>query len=198
MSRNDRRMPIWRVAVPIIAAALLVGFSTGAPLAQQPAVGFGGSAHAAEPREGKRGNETNIPIGLPSRRPTKQDTNIQAPHFLQMVPTKDRPVLPPGSNIDRNAIGIPVPHPYVAPAAPLVSGHVAVRPLASPSAAAGLPVRTGDMAPVHVTGPPPLASSRGTIGGASFARSGAALVPLGGPAKPAATGINGTNIRPKH
>jgi len=198
MSRNNPATPIWRVAVRVIAAALLVGFSPRTPVAQQPAAGGGGPAHAAAPHEGRRGNEADIQIGLSSRRPTKQDTNIAAPHFVQMAPAKDRPVLPPGSNIiDRNAIGIPVLRRDLAPAAPLV-GHVAVHPLAPQSAGVGLPVGSVEISPLRMTGAPPLASSRGAITGASFTRPGTALVPLGGPAKQAATGINGTNIKPKH
>lgn len=182
MSRNDPAASSWGIAVRVIAAALLVGFATRTPLAQQPAAG--GSVHAAAPREARRGNEADIQIRLLSHRP--------------MAPAKDRPVLPPGSNIvDRNAIGLPVLRHDPVPPAPLV-GHVAVRPLAPQSAGGGLPVRSGEIAPVRVTGAPPLVSSRGTISGVSFTRPGAALVPLGGPAKPAATGINGTNVRPKH
>jgi hypothetical protein len=182
MSRNNPAASSWGIAVRVITAALLVGIATRAPLARQPAAS--GSVHAVAPREGRRSNQADIQIRLLSHRP--------------MAPAKDRTVLLPGSNIvDRNAIGIPVPRHELAPAAPLVD-HVAVRPLAPQSAGGGLPVRSGEIAPVRVTGAPPLVASRGTISGVSFMRPGAALVPLGGPAKPAATGINGTNVRPKH
>jgi hypothetical protein len=185
MSRNNPAAPTWRVATRVIAAALLAGVSTRTPLAQQPAAGAGGPVHAAATREGRRGSEADIQVRLLSRRP-------------QMAPAKDRPVLAPGANIvDRNAIGVPVLRHDQAPTASLVR-HVAVRPLSAQSAGGGLPVRSGDLAPLHGMAAPSSVSSRNTISGASFARSGAALVPLGGPAKPAATGINGTNIRPKH
>jgi hypothetical protein len=64
--------------------------------------------------------------------------------------------------------------------------------------AAGLGSRGLQSARMPVPVPRPLIVSRGTINGAAFTRPGTALAPLGGPAKPAATGINGTSIRPKH
>lgn len=95
----------------------------------------------------------------------------------------------------RNVIG--VPHTVV-PAAPFI-GHVAVRPPASQSGGgSSMGMRGAVMVPVHVPAAQPLVSSRTTIGGASFRPAGAALLPLGGPAKPGATSINGTSIRPKH
>ena len=74
--------------------------------------------------------------------------------------------------------------------------HAAAR--SGAKAGGGLVIKGVESAPVRVAPAPPPVSSPGTIGGASFTRSGAALLPLGGPAKPAATGINGTSIRPKH
>lgn len=94
----------------------------------------------------------------------------------------------------RNRIG--VPHTVV-PAAPFV-GRVAVRAPAVQSGGGSMGLRGAVMAPVHVPAAQPVVSSRNTIGGASFRPAGAALLPLGGPAKPGATGINGTTIRPKH
>lgn len=95
----------------------------------------------------------------------------------------------------RNVIGMP--H-TVLPAAPFV-GHLAVRAPASQSGGgSSMGMRGAVMVPVRVPGAQPLVSSRNTIGGASFRPAGAALLPLGGPAKPGATGINGTSIRPKH
>ena len=199
MSGNNLAAPIWRIASRVAAAVVLVGLTLRAPLAQQPAAGASGPSHAAPPSEGKVGGGDDIPIGLPSRRPGKQATNIQAPHFLRMVPAKDRSLVPGGPNaVDRNAIGVAVVRHDAAPAVPLV-GHVAVRmPGPQPIGASGSAVRGGETAPVRVPGAQPLVLSRSTIGSASFTRSGAALLPLGGPAKPGATGINGTSIRPKH
>ena len=199
MSRKNPTRPIRRIACRIAAVVLLAGLPISAPLAQQPAAGAGGSAHAARPSEGKVSGGDDIPISLPTRRLHKQDTNIQAPHSLKAMPTKSRPILPAApSVVDRNAIGVPVVRHDAVPAAPLV-GHVAVRaPAPQLGGGSSLGIRSGQIAPVRVLGAQPLVSNSGALGGASFTRPGVALLPLGGPAKPGATGINGTNIRPKH
>jgi hypothetical protein len=64
--------------------------------------------------------------------------------------------------------------------------------------AAGLGGRGLQPLRMPVPVPRPLVLSRGTINGAAFTRPGTALAPLGGPAKPGATSINGTSIRPRH
>lgn len=154
----------WNAAFAIAAAAAAVGFSMRIALAQQPAAGAGGPTHVA---------------------PIRQNTTIQAPHFLKSTPAKERPISLAGPNaMDRNAVAVPALRHDAAPAAPLagrVAGHVAVRSI--------VPVRWPAQPPV---------SSRNAIGGASFTRPVTALVPLGGPAKFGAANINGTSIRPKH
>jgi hypothetical protein len=85
-----------------------------------------------------------------------------------------------------------------APAVPIV-GHVAAHaPAPQPVGGSGLAFRGAQTAPLRLPGAQPLVLNRSTIGGASFTRPGPALLPLGGPAKPGATSINGTSIRPKH
>lgn len=199
MSRKNPTGPIRRIACRIAAVVVLAGLPISAPRAQQPAAGAGGSAHAARPSEGKVSGDDDIPISLPTHRLRKQDSNIQASHFLKAMPTKSRPILSAAPSVgDRNAIGVPVLRHDAVPAAPLV-GHVAVRaPAPQSGGGSSLGLRSGGIAPVRVPGAQPLVSSRGTLGGASFSRPGVALLPLGGPAKPGATGINGTSIRPKH
>lgn len=198
MIRDERCAPIRRVAWRVIAVVVLAGFSLRAPLAQQPPADSGRSTHAAVPSEGKAGHDNDIPAILRPRRPIQQDTNIQASQFLRTVPAKDRPVLPAGpQGVDRNAIGVAVVRHDPGPAVP-PAGHFAVRGPVPEPIGAGAPAVSGrQMAPVRVPGAPPV-WSRSAIGGASFTRPGVALLPLGGPAKPAATGINGTSIRPKH
>ena len=83
-----------------------------------------------------------------------------------------------------------------ASAAPIV-GHFAAHAPA-PQPLGGLAFRGAQPAPVRLPGVQPPVLNRSTIGGASFTRSGTALLPLGGPAKLGATSINGTSIRPKH
>lgn len=67
-----------------------------------------------------------------------------------------------------------------------------------PSAALPGNAGPGIALPQPMPAPHPLVVSRGTIDGTAFTRPGTRLMPLGGAAKPAATGINGTSIRPKH
>ena len=199
MSTDDRHASIRRAAWRAITVVVLAGCSLRPSLAQQPPADVGGSIHAAAPREGKAGHDDDIPIFLPPRRPTKQGTNIQASPFLKMTPAKDRAVPPAGPQaVDRNAVGVAIVPRDPAPAVPLV-GRVASRAAPQqPLGASALALTGGQMAPLRVPGAQPPVWSRSTIGGASFTRPGMALLPLGGPAKPAATGINGTSIRPKH
>lgn len=168
MSGEALRALIRRVAWRVIAGALLAGLSMPAALAQQPAADANGSAHA---------------------------------QFLKMVPAKHRP-LPTGAPnvVDRNAIGVAVIRHDAAPAAPvpLVGGVAVGAPALQPIGAGALAIRGSHAAQVQVPGAAPPVSSRGAIGGASYTRPGMALLPLGGPVKSAATGINGTGIRPKH
>jgi hypothetical protein len=197
MRRKNPTVAICRVAWRWAAAVLLAGVPTAAPQAQQPAAGIGGSAHAATPSGARTGGEGGIRIGLPSRQPTKQDPNIQAPQFLRIVPPNERSIGPAESNaIGRDAIGAPVVRHNGVPAAPFIGNSVVRAPIPQSGAGSGLGVRSGGIG----VGPAaqPLASSRGAIGGTSFTRPGATLLPLGGPAKPGATSINGTSIRPKH
>ena len=196
---NASKRLIARGALRIAAATALAGLSVAAAPAQQPAAGAGGSTHAAVPSEGQAGREADMPMSLPARRPTKPDATIQAPHFLKMTPAKDRPISLSAPNLmDRNAIGVPAIRHDAAPAAPLL-GHVAVRaPAPLSGGGSSLGIRGGEIVPVRVPVAQPLVSSRSAIGGASFARPGTALLPLGGPARPGATSINGTTIRPKH
>lgn len=197
MSRNPSTQ-IWRAALGIVAAVLAFGASMRAPLAQQGAAA-GGPAHAATSGEGKAGGSDAIPIGLPARRPAGQDINVQAPHFVKMAPAKERALPPAAPNIvERNAIGLPVARRNAPPIAPL-PGPIAVRAPVPPSAGGSSSgIRGGEIMPVRVPVAQPLASNRSTIGGAGLARPATALMPLGGPAKPGATSINGTSIRPKH
>ncbi len=187
MSRNRGTAPSRSIAWHVIAAALLAGLSVRASVAQQARLGGGGSAHAPAFGQHRGGGKAGIPLGLPSSRPARPDA---APHFMKIVPA-----FPARSNADRNAIGVPVPSHNAAP----VGNHAGpiTVPGSAPQSGGGLAVRGGVTAPMHVPGARPLIPSRAGIGGPSFARPGTALVPLGGPAKGGATGINGTSIRPK-
>lgn len=188
MSARIRPRCVWRAALLIAAAALLAGMSARATLAQQPvASGAGTAAHAAHSGETKGGR-------------------LQAPQ-LKMAPAEGRSIVHGGANVvDHNAIGIPVVRPDSGQKATgLNLGRAAtlappVSPLSPvlPGAAAGLGSRA--LPAPHMPAPPlrPLVLSRGTISGAAFGRPSTALMPLGGPAKSAATGVNGTSIRPKH
>jgi hypothetical protein len=85
------------------------------------------------------------------------------------------------------------------PAATATGGTAhAAAPKLKVGPAAGLGNRGLQPKRMPVPLPRPLILSRGTINGAAFTRPGTALAPLGGPAKPGATSINGTSIRPKH
>jgi hypothetical protein len=191
MSRDRGAAPFRRIVWRVIASALLAGFCTRAPLAQQPGLGGGGSAHAPAFGQHSGGGKRGLPLGLPSSRAAKQDALVQAPHFMKMVPA-----FPARSNADRNAIAVPVPPHNAVPVGTHV-GPIAV-PGSAPQSGGALAARGGVTAPMHIPGAQPLISSRAAIGGPSFTRPGTALAPLGGPANAAATGINGTSIRSKH
>jgi hypothetical protein len=179
----------WRVALGIATGALLLaGMPAQVTLAQQhDANNPDAAAHAAPTGENKGGR-------------------FQAPQ-LKMAPAKERPIIHGGANVtDHNAIGISIVRPdrgqqptglNLGRAATLAPPVAPVSPV-PPGAAVGLGSRA--LAALHMPAPAPrpLVLSRGTINGAAFTRPGTALVPLGGPAKQAAIGINGTNIQPKH
>lgn len=195
-----------RAALLIAAVTALAGVSMRVSLAQQAVTGAGGSTHGA-PGEAKAGKELDIPMSLPAPRPIRQYTTIAAPHFLKMTPAKDRPISLPAPNaIDRNPIGVRLVRHDAAPAAPLLGQIVVRAPAPQPVGGSSLGTRGGEtvLVPVRGSGAQPLVFNRSTIGGASFARPGTALLPLGGPARPGATSIagatsiNGTSIRPKH
>ncbi len=176
-----------RVVLPMAAGALLAGMPMRATLAQQPAASdAGGAVHAAPSGENKGGG-------------------VRAPP-LKIAPTRERSIVRGGSNLlDRNAIGMPVARPDGSqrPAAPNL-GRAATLASPAPPAPSGAPAVLGSRGlqapriPAPVPAPRPLIWSRGTIDGAALTRPGTALKPLGGPAKAAATGINGTNFQPKH
>jgi hypothetical protein len=168
MSKLARRWNVVRIALRVAAGALLASVTGQATLAQQ---------HWAM----QRGNI------------------VQAPK-LKIAPAKDRPAMPPGPNIvERNAIGLPLARPATGQkqAAPIF-GPAELHAYPAPAPVAG-PARSGlQPGSMPVPMPRPLVLSRGTINGAGFTRPGTALTPLGGPAKSAATAINGTSFRPKH
>jgi hypothetical protein len=176
----------WRVVLPIAAGALLAGMPAQVTLAQQhDATNPGAAAHVAPIGEHKGGR-------------------FQAPQ-LKMAPAKERPIIHGGANVaDHNAIGMPVARPDGGqkPTAPNLGRAATLAPPVSPApsgAALGLGSSALNAPHVPAPAPRPLVFSRGTInGGAVFTRPGTALAPLGGPAKQAATGINGTSIQPKH
>lgn len=177
----------WRLVLPLAGGALLAGVPVELALAQQPAAAnAGAAAHAGPSGDSKSG------------RP-------QAPQ-VKFAPAKERSIIHGGANVvDHNAIGIAVVRPDGGqrPAMPNVGRAAAPvppvppMPPAPPGGAAGLGARALPAPHISAPAPRPLVLSRGTINGASFTRPGTALKPLGGPAKPAATGINGTTFRPK-
>lgn len=181
---------VWRAVLPVAAGALLAGMSACSTSAQQTeAANTGAAAHAASSGEHKGGR-------------------FQAPQ-LKMAPTKQRSIVHGGANVvDHNAIGIPVVRPDGGqPAGPNLGRRATLTPPvlplpplppAPPGAAAGLGGRV--LPPPHISAaaPQPMALGRGSINGAAFTRPGTAPVPLGGPAKHVAIGIDGTSIQPKH
>jgi hypothetical protein len=181
MSARILQGHVWRVVLRLAAGALLAGISARATLAQPPAASnAGGAAHAAPPAESKGGG-------------------IRVPH-LKIAPAKEPPIVPGGSNVvNRNAIGMSVERPDGGqrPAGPNVGRAAAPAPPAPPGDAAGLGIRVLPAPRVAAPGPRPLVLSRGVVSGTTFTRPGTALTPVGGPTKPAATGINGTSFRPK-
>jgi len=175
----------WRVALGIASGALLAGMPAQVTLAQQhDAANPGAAAHAAPTGENKGGR-------------------FSAPQ-LKMAPAKERPIIHGGASVpDHNAIGISIVRPDGGqqPAAPNLGRAATPAPPMSPvppGAAAVLGSRALPVPHIPAPAPRPLILGRGTINGAAFTRPGTALVPLGGPAKHAATGINGTSIQPKH
>jgi hypothetical protein len=191
MSARILSQRAWRLALPVAGGALLAGMPAGIALAQQPAAANAGAAtHAAPSGENKGG------------RPQEPQVKF-APAKERSI---ERSIIHGGPNVvDHNAIGISVVRPDGGqrPAAPNLGRAAApVAPIAPvpptpPGGAAGLAGRALEAPHVSAPAPRPLVLSRGTINGASFTRPGTALKPLGGPAKPAATGINGTTFRPK-
>jgi hypothetical protein len=176
----------WRVVLPIVAGALLAGMPAQVTLAQQAeAANAGAAAHTAPTGEHKGGR-------------------FQAPQ-LTRAPAKERPIIHGGASVtDHNAIGISIVRPDGGqkPTGFNLGRALTLAPPVSPApsgAALGLGGSALNAPHVPAPAPRPLVFSRGTInGGAVFTRPGTALAPLGGPAKQAATGINGTRIQPKH
>lgn len=174
---------VCRVVLPMAAGALLAGLSARVTLAQRhDAADAGAAAHAAPSGENKAGR-------------------FQAPQ-LKIAPAKEPSIVHGGGSagVDRNAIGLPVVRPNSGQRPPALNlGHPAAIAPPEPSVGAAVFGNRGLQAPrVATPGPQPLVLRRGTIDGAAFTRPETALKPLGGPAKPAATGINGTSFRPKH
>jgi hypothetical protein len=188
MSTRPLLRDVWRVGLSMAAGALLASGSARTTLAQQAVASEAvGAAHAAASGDRKGGG------GQGAR--------------LKMAPAKAEPIVHGGANIiDHNAIGISVVRPDSGqkptglnlgragtPAAP-----VPPIPPAPPGGAVGLSTRPLLAPHISAPAPRPLVLSRGTINGAAFTRPGTALMPLGGPAKHASVGINGTSIQPKH
>jgi hypothetical protein len=177
----------WRLVLPLAGGALLAAMPVEIALAQQPAAAnAGAAAHAAPSGENKA-------------------DRFQAPQ-VKFAPATERPINHGGATvIDHNAIGISMVRPDGGqrPAVPNLGRAAAPvppappLPPAPPGGAAGLGGRTLPAPHISVPAPRPLVLSRGTINGASFTRPRTALKPLGGPAKPAAAGVNGTTFRPK-
>ncbi len=199
-----RRWPrhLARIVPCMLAGALLAAMSTRAVLAQQPAAANAGAAgHVAAASENEGGGERDGPIGLPSGRSTKPGGAGRAPQ-LKIAPANERSIVRGSTTIvDRNAIGLPMPRPDATQRPTLTLGHAAaVPPFAAPAPSGGAVLFGGRSSPApRMAAPPPrpLALNRGAIDGAAFTRPVTGLKPLGGPAKPAATGINGTSFRPK-
>lgn len=183
---NARLSPrdVWRVVLPMAAAALLAGMFARAALAQQhETADAGAAAHAAPSGDNKGGH---------FQPPQVKTAPVRAPAIVHGG----------GASVERNAIGMSVARPNGGERPPgLNLGHAAtVAPPASPAlspAAVGLGTRASPQPRIAAPAPRPLVLSRGTINGATFTRPGTAPVPLGGPAKRTATGINGTSFRPK-
>jgi hypothetical protein len=202
MSAKASLQHLRHVALRVVVGLLLAAvWAPAVPAQQQPApADAAGSAHAAPPGEGERSGDLGIPLSLSGHRSARPDIAAQPPK-LKIGPIQHPAIAPNGPTIvDRNAIGLPVVRPAEGrgPAA-INAGHTAVLPLPALSdGAAGL--GSGRLPPPRVVAPAPrpLVVSRGAIDGAAFTPPGTALKPLGGPAKPAAIGINGTNFRLKH
>lgn len=173
---------VCRVVVCMTAGLLLAGISARGTLAQQPGGSeAGGPVHAAPSGE-------------------KKGDGVHAPQ-VKIAPAKERPIVHGGSNgVDRNAIGLPVARPDSGqrPAALNAGRPASLTPAAPSAGVVGLGSKGYQAPRIPAPGPRPLVVSHSTIGGAASTRPGAAaLKPVGGPAKPAATGINGTDFRAK-
>ena len=184
MSARSSLRDVGRVVLPMAAGALLAGMLARAAFAQQHETAHPGeAAHAAPSGDNKAGR-------------------LQGPQ-LKTVPSREPAIVHGGANgVDRNAIGMSVARPLGGQRPlGLNFGHAAtLAPPASPAppgAAATLGSRALPLPRIAAPAPRPLVLSRGTIDGAGFTRPATALKPLGGPAKPAATGINGSNFRAK-
>jgi hypothetical protein len=201
MSAKASLQHLGQVAQRVVGGLLLAAVWTSSVPAQQPAPADGaGSAHAAPPGEGERGGDLGIPLSLSGHRSAKPDIAGQ-PLKLKIGPIQHPAIVPNGPAIvDRNAIGLPVVRPAeVRLPAAINAGHTAVLPLPALSGgAASLGSRGLPPPRIAAPAPRPLVVSRGAIDGAAFTRAGTALKPLGGPAKHASAGINGTSIQPKH
>lgn len=183
MSLSPLPRQVWRIFLRIMAGALLAGMSAQVTLAQQhETADAGAAAHAPQPGENKGGR-----FGVPQ---------------LKMAPARAPAIVHGGANVDRNAIGMSIVRPNGGqrPLGPNLGRAATIAPPASPApsaAAVGLGGRAVPLPRIAAPAPRPLVLSHGTINGATFTRPGTAPVPLGGPAKRAATGINGTSFRPK-
>jgi hypothetical protein len=172
-----------RAVLAMAAGALLAAMSPRATPAQHPAASVAdGTAHAGSSAENK-------------------ERGVPAPH-LKIAPAKERSIVHGGPNVvDHNAIGMPVARPDFGQRPVGLGGRagapVPPAPAIPPGAAAGLGSKA--LTPPRIPTPalrPPVVG-RSTISGNAFARPATALKPIGGPAKSASIGINGTNFRAK-
>lgn len=185
MSARTLSGDVWRVVLSMAAGVLIASVSAATTLAQQPVASETvGAAHAAASGEKKGGS-------------------AQSPQ-VKTGPAKGGPIVRGSATVvDHNAIGVSVVRPDGGQRpVGLSPGRSAVLAAPMPPAPSGAAAGVGSRAlpALRIPGPAPrpLVLSHGTINGAAFARPGTALVPLGGPAKHASAGINGTSIQPKH
>ena len=211
-----------KIAVHLLAIALVGSWMTQACLAEDPPDTGGSSTPSANPdgsrppaREdaaggGKDADAIDTRITVQPRRLGKRDE-------LREGDTKSRPfarhIFRPrrsesSGHVTRDAIGVPVAHPGGIEQGraerrdmPALENNPAAAPTGFGANTSGGLARTGG-AFAH---PPsnanqivrPVVVNRGTINGTNFARPGVGSSSVGGPAKPN-TGISGTTIRPKH
>jgi hypothetical protein len=174
---------VWLLVLPMAAAMLLAAVFAPATLAQQHETAAAGAAPHTAPSSDNRAGRFLAPQ-------------------LKMAPAREPAIVHGGAAVERNAIGMSVARPDGGqrPLGLNLGRAPTVAPPASPlpsGAAVGLGGRSVPPPRTAAPAPRPLVVSRGTINGATFTRPGTAPVPLGGPAKRTASGINGTSFRPK-